>query len=77
MENFIFCAVFVELPTCAISVSLTIEIHKNNIDTSKVTSKFLLNETDIFRELLPNTTDFFQGNCTKQYFFFLSNVNLF
>ena len=31
--------VFVELPTYAISVSLTIEIHKNNIDTSTVTNK--------------------------------------
>ena len=30
---------------------------------------FLSNETDIFRELLPNTTDFFQENFTRQYFF--------
>ena len=31
--------------------------------------KFLSNKTDIFRELLPNTSDFFQENCTRQYFF--------
>ena len=30
---------------------------------------FLSNETDIFRVLLPNTTNFSQGNCTRQYFF--------
>ena len=30
---------FVELPTYAISVSLTIEIHKNNTDTFRVTNK--------------------------------------
>ena len=30
---------FIELPTYTISVSLTIEIHKNNIDTSWVTNK--------------------------------------
>ena len=70
---------FVELLTYAISISLTIEIHKINIDTSKVTNKqyykiilfkkFLSNKTNIFRELLPNTTDYFQKNCTRQYFF--------
>ena len=32
--------------------------------------KFLTNETDIFRELLPNTTDFFHRKCTMQFFFF-------
>ena len=31
--------VFVKLPTYAISVSLTIELHKNNTDTSSVTNK--------------------------------------
>ena len=61
------------------SISLTIKIHNNNVNTSKVTNKhrykiilfqkFLSNKTDIFRELLPNTTDVFQGNCTRQYFF--------
>ena len=61
--------VFVELLTYALSVSLTIEIHKNNIDTSRVTNKFLSNESDILRELLPNTTGFFQGNCIRHYFF--------
>ena len=70
---------FVKLPTYAISVSLAIEIHENNIETSRVTKKqyykiilfqkLLLNETDIFRELLLNTTDFPKGNCTRQYFF--------
>ena len=66
---------FVELPTHAISVSLTIETHKDNTDTFRVTNKqyykiilflkFLSNKTDIFRELLPNTSDFFQENCTR------------
>ena len=51
----------------------------SNIETSRVTIKqcykiilfqrFLSIEADIFRELLQNTTDFFQGNCTRQYFF--------
>ena len=46
------------------------EFRLNNINTSRVTSKqycktilfykFLSNETDIFRELLPITTDFFR-----------------
>ena len=31
--------VFVKLPTYAISVSLTIELHKNNTDTPSVTNK--------------------------------------
>ena len=31
--------IFVEIPTIAISVSLTIKIHKNVMDTSSVTSK--------------------------------------
>ena len=70
--------VFVELPTYAISVSLTIEIHKNNIDTSTVTnkqyykkyfSKIFYQPKLAFRELLPNTTDFLQGNFTRKYFF--------
>ena len=30
---------------------------------------FLSNKTDIFRELQSNTTDFFHGRCTRQYFF--------
>ena len=70
---------FVKLPTYVISVSLAIEIHENNIETSRVAKKqyykiilfqkLLLNETDIFRELLLNTTDFPKGNCTRQYFF--------
>ena len=56
---------FVELPTYAFSVSLKIEIYKNNTDTFRVTKKqyyktiifqkFLSKETDNFRELLPNT----------------------
>ena len=62
---------FVELPTYTISVSLMIEIHKNNTDTFSVTNKqyyktkSLSNETDISRELLPNTTDFFQENFAR------------
>ena len=31
--------------------------------------KFLSNKTDIFRELLPNTTDFFHRRCIRQYSF--------
>ena len=62
---------FVELPTYTISVSLMIEMHKNNTDTFSVTNKqyyktkSLSNETDISRELLPNTTDFFQENFAR------------
>ena len=67
--------VFVELLTYTLSVSLTIEIHKNNIDTSRVTNKFLSNETDIFRELLPNTADFFSGKLYQT--LLLSDVNSF
>ena len=70
--------VFVELPTYVISVALKIEIHKNTIDTSNVTNKqyltFLSNKTDIFRDLLPNTTYFFQGNTSFQTIFFLSQM---
>ena len=55
------------------------EFISNNIDTSRATTKqyykiilfykFLSNESDIFRELLPDITDFFQGRCIRQYFF--------
>ena len=54
------------------------EFISNKIDTSRVTTKHYCNiilfykfsnETDIFRELLPNTTDVFHRRCTKQYFF--------
>ena len=65
--------------TYAISISLTIEIQESNIETVRVTNKqyyiiilylkFLSNKIDIFRELMPNTTDFFQENCTRQYLF--------
>ena len=65
---------FCRNPNFIISVSLTIEIHKTNIDTFRVTNKqyyniilflrFLSNETDIFRELQLNATDFFQENFT-------------
>ena len=70
---------FAELLTNAISISLAIEIHKNNIDTFRITNKqyykiilfwkFLSTETDIFRELLPNITNFLQEKCTRQYLF--------
>ena len=53
---------FVKLLTYAISISLTIETHKNNIDIFRVTSKqyyktmlfykFLSNEVGIFSELV-------------------------
>ena len=80
--------VFVVLPTYVISVALTIEIHKNNINTSNVTNKqhykivfvymFLPNKTDIFRDLLPYTTYFFQGNTSFQAIIFsLSDVKFF
>ena len=69
--------------TYAISVSLTIKIYKNNIDTSRITNKqcfkiilntktrlkVFINKTDIFTELLPNTADISPRNCTRQYFF--------
>ena len=60
-----------KLPTCAISVSLTAKMHKKispppELLTSSTT--LLLHETGHFRELLPNTTDVFQRNCTRQYF---------
>ena len=55
------------------------EFIPNNIDTSRVTTKrfckiilfwnFLTNKTDIFRELLPNTTDLFPRICIGQYLF--------
>ena len=44
---------FAELLTYTISIPLTIEMHKNNIDTFRVT----------------NTTYFFQKKFTRQYFF--------
>ena len=77
---------FVKLLTYNISIPLTLEIHKNNIDTFKVTNKsyykkilfqkFLSNEMNNFRELLPNIIYFFQEKFTRQYFF-LSDVNLY
>ena len=77
---------FVKLLTYTISVPLTLEIHKNNINTFRVTNKsyykkilfqkFLSNEMDNFRELLPNIIYFFQEKFTRQYFF-LSDVNLY
>ena len=61
---------FYRIPTDAISVSLTIKIHNNNIEFSRVIfqyyykiilfQKFLSNKTDIFRKLQPNTTNFFR-----------------
>ena len=55
------------------------EFISHNIDTTRVTSKqycktilfykYLLNDTDIFRELLLITTDLFHISCTRQYFF--------
>ena len=61
-----FKIVFVKLLTYDISASLIIEIHKDNIDTPRVTNeqyytkilfqKILSNKTDISRESLPNTT---------------------
>ena len=73
-----FCWTF-SVPFNAISVSLTIAILKNNVNTFRVTNKqyykiiifkkFLLNETDIFKELLPNTLDIFLENCIKKYIF--------
>ena len=74
---------FWQTPTYAISVSLTIKIYKNNIDTSRITNKqcfkiilntktrlkVFINKTDIFTELLPNTADISPRNCTRQYFF--------
>ena len=53
---------FVELPTYAIFVSLTIELHKNNIETPL---ELLTNGTI----LLSNITDLFQGICSGQFFF--------
>ena len=70
---------FLELLNDAISTLIILEIHKNNIGTLGIFSKqyykiilfkkFLSNANDIFRELLPNSTDFFQKNCTRQYLF--------
>ena len=67
------------LPSYAIPVLNNFQIHNNNIDIPRTTNKqyykiiliekFLPIKTDIFRELLPNNTDFFQENCTTQYFF--------
>ena len=54
------------------------EFISNNIDTSRVATKQyrkiilfykLSNQTDIFRELLPNSADFFFRRCIRQYFF--------
>ena len=58
--------VFGEVPTYAISVSLTIEIHKNNIDISRFTKKQYYIYYRIFPEKLYQTI-----------FLSLSDVNLF
>ena len=60
------------------------EFLSNNTDTSKLTNStvqtvlytFLSNKTDIFRELLPNTTDFFHRICTRKHFF-LSHIRTY
>ena len=64
--------VFVKLQTYTISISLTKEIHK----TPLTPSELLTNSTIKFQEVFIKwkwhfqvTTDFFQGNCTRQYFF--------
>ena len=40
-----------------------------SLETLILFKKFLSNKTDIFRNLLRNTMNFFQENCTRQYFF--------
>ena len=62
---------FAKLPSYAISVSLTIGIHKNNVETFRVTEKqyykiilfkkVLLNEIDIFREVTDKYHKVFPG----------------
>ena len=66
---------FVELPTSAISVSLTTEAHKNNTDTFRVANKqcyeIILSKSIIsksfFLKVFPESFSF-QENFTRQYF---------
>ena len=64
---------FVELSTYAISV-FSIEIHKNNINTSRVATFYQTKLT--FSELLPSNTDFFPGRLYQTIFLSLSDVTL-
>ena len=68
-----FKTVFVELSTYAISV-FSIEIHKNNINTSRVATFYQTKLT--FSELLPSNTDFFPGKLYQTIFLSLSDVTL-
>ena len=68
-----FKTVFVELSTYAISV-FSIEIHKNNINISRVATFYQTKLT--FSELLPSNTDFFPGKLYQTIFLSLSDVTL-